>query len=121
MADPIRIYLDEDVSVLVGEMLRARGIDVLTTRDTGNLGASDEAQLTHAMTLGRVFLTHNRVDFERLAVRLFDEQTAQPSMRIPHRGIIIAVRRPPRELTLKILLALRGLNASDMPNQIRYV
>ncbi len=63
----IRLYLDEDVSVLVGEMIRARGFDVLTTRDAGNLAASDAGQLTFSVRERRAFVTHNRVDFEKLA------------------------------------------------------
>jgi uncharacterized protein with PIN domain len=62
----IRLYLDEDVDVLVAEMVRAHGFDALTTREAGRLGESDEAQLTFATAEGRVFLTHNRVHFERL-------------------------------------------------------
>lgn len=114
MADSISIYLDEDVSVLVGEMLRARGLDVLTTREADNLGANDEDQLKFSMLSGRVFLTHNRVDFERLAVKFFENDWR-------HSGIIIAVRRPPREITLKTLAALRDLSWRDMVNQIRYI
>jgi len=69
----IRLYLDEDVSVLVGEMIRARGFDVLTTRDAGNLGASDRKQLEFSARDSRVLLTHNRVDFERLATQYFED------------------------------------------------
>lgn len=37
----IALYLDEDVNVLVAALLRARGYDVLTTREEGRLAASD--------------------------------------------------------------------------------
>src|SRR5262245_21107787 len=121
MAETIRIYLDEDVSVLVGEMLRARGIDVLTTRDAGNLGATDDEQFGYAITSGRVLLTHNRVDFEHIAVQYYEDHIANEQITIAYPGIIIAVRRPPRELTLRILVAMKGLSASYMSNQIRYV
>ena len=33
----IRLYLDEDVNVLVGDLLNARGFDALTVRDAGQL------------------------------------------------------------------------------------
>jgi len=68
----IEIYLDEDVDVLIGLMLRARGFEVLTTQEGGAIGSTDEAQLALAVSLGRTLLTHNRVDFERLVQRYFD-------------------------------------------------
>jgi len=40
----IRLYLDEDVNVLVADLLSARGFDALTVRDAGQLQASDIAQ-----------------------------------------------------------------------------
>jgi uncharacterized protein with PIN domain len=56
----IRLYLDEDVDVLVAEMVRAHGFDALTTREARRLGDSDADQLAFATAEGRVFLTHNR-------------------------------------------------------------
>ncbi len=32
----IRLYLDEDVNVLIADLLKAKGFDVLTVRDAGN-------------------------------------------------------------------------------------
>lgn len=45
----IRLYLDEDVNVLVADLLQAKGFDVTTARDAGQLHATDEEQLTHAI------------------------------------------------------------------------
>ena len=60
------LYCDEDVSVVLAAMLRARGFPVPTARDTEHLGQTDEDQLQVSADAGRVLLTHNRVDFERL-------------------------------------------------------
>ena len=38
------LYLDEDVSVLIAELIRPHGFDVLTTREAHNLGQSDTFQ-----------------------------------------------------------------------------
>ena len=81
----IRIYLDEDVNVLIAQLLRARGFDVTTTREVGQLGKSDSEQLTYAVNQGRTLLTHNRVDFEALA----QAYLAAGQM---HYGIIFAAR-----------------------------
>ena len=67
MPDPSpALYLDEDVSVVVAAILRARGFVVVTARDIGQLGLSDSEQLAYAAQAGLVLLTHNRVDFDRL-------------------------------------------------------
>jgi hypothetical protein len=60
-----RIYPDEDVSVLGATILRARGFEAVTARDTGQLGRSDPEQLTSGALAERVLLTHNQVDCER--------------------------------------------------------
>jgi hypothetical protein len=62
---PAQVYLDEDVSVVVGAILKARGFDIAAARDAEQLGQSDTQQLVFAAGAGRVLLTHNRVDFER--------------------------------------------------------
>ena len=38
------LYTDEDVANLVATLLRARGLDVLTTIDAGMMGDSDAGQ-----------------------------------------------------------------------------
>lgn len=63
----IELYLDEDVDVLVAELLTRRGYSAITARDAGTLGQSDSEQLAYAVGQRRALLTHNRVDFEKLA------------------------------------------------------
>jgi hypothetical protein len=55
-----KLYLDEDVSVLVDILMKARGFNAVTARDQQLLGAHDPAQLAHAVSLGRCIATHNR-------------------------------------------------------------
>ena len=63
----MKFYLDEHIPLTVAAVLKARGIDSLTTRDAGNLGCSDEAQLTCATSQGRAIFTFNHKDFLLLA------------------------------------------------------
>jgi hypothetical protein len=63
---PPALYCDEDVSLVLAAMLRARGFPVTTARDAGHLGRVDEHQLQVAADADRILLTHNRADFERL-------------------------------------------------------
>jgi predicted nuclease of predicted toxin-antitoxin system len=67
----IRLYLDEDVNVLVAALLNARGFDALTVRDAGQLQTSDEEQLAYAVNQQRTLVTHNRSDFEELIQAYF--------------------------------------------------
>lgn len=60
------VYLDEDVSVLVAKLLQTRGFDATTACDEGMLGQDDAVQLSHAASLQRCIVTHNRVHFEQL-------------------------------------------------------
>jgi hypothetical protein len=110
----IELYNDEDVSVLIADLIRARGFSVLTTLEAGNLGKSDAEQLEFAANQKRVLLTHNRVDFEELAKQYFEEDKT-------HYGIIIAVRRLPNEMAQRLLEILNQTMAEEMINQIRYI
>ncbi|HUT92784.1 MAG TPA: DUF5615 family PIN-like protein [Thermoguttaceae bacterium] len=62
----LRAYADENVIFAVVEALRRRGMDVVTVRDRGRLGASDSELLDEAFDLRRVVLT-NDTDFLVLA------------------------------------------------------
>ena len=88
----IDLYFDEDVNVLIAHLVRARGFRVTTTQAAGQIGTTDASQLAFATSQGKAILTHNRVHFEALAQNYFDEKKL-------HSGIIIAVRRPPKELS----------------------
>lgn len=108
------LYLDEDVNVLGADLLRARGFDVITTRDAKQLQASDTEQLTYAVSQSRTLVTHNRTDFEELIQSYFHSGQM-------HYGVIIAVRRSPQELAQRLLVILNYVIADEMHNQIRYI
>ena len=110
----IDLYLDEDVNVLIADLVRARGFRVTTTQAARQIGTTDVNQLAFATSQGKAILTHNRVDFEALAQRYFEEKKA-------HGGIIIAVRRPPKELCRRVLTLLDSVTADEIENQIRYI
>lgn len=110
----IELYLDEDVSVLIAELLRARGFVAITTRDAQQLQNSDAAQLAYAVSQQKTLLTHNRADFEKLA----QEYAAREQT---HYGIILAARCPPYELVRRLMRILNQVTADEMKNQIRYI
>ena len=78
----MKLYLDEDISHKVAEIIRKRGMDAVSVHETGMLGASDEEQLTFAATEGRAMVTRNRDDFMTLTVQFFEALK-------PHKGLII--------------------------------
>ncbi len=111
----IALYLDEDVSVVAGDLLHAHGFDVLTTRDAQNLGQSDQAQLSYATLHQRAIFTHNRMDFEALHVDCLHEKRA-------HAGILIANRRASDlELARRIMKLLDTFTADEVVNQLLYL
>ena len=59
--DPIRFYLDENLSPEIAKQLARHGIDVIR----GPLGVGDMSHLKRANALGRVLCTRDR-DFLRL-------------------------------------------------------
>lgn len=83
---PLRVYLDEDVDVLISQLLISRGFESLTAVNAGHLGWADEEHLEFARAESRVLITHNRVDFERLSKTWWTQQKE-------HAGIILAIRR----------------------------
>lgn len=110
----IHVYLDEDVSVLVAALLRSRGFAATTTVQAGRLGASDDDQLEYAASHRMAILTHNRSDFERLAVEYLATGRT-------HSGIIAASRHPPHEIVRRLFEILNTVTADEMVNQLRYL
>ncbi len=82
----IELYCDEDVSVLLAKLLRARFIAV-TPQEAGRLGSANAERSAYAVSQRKTLLTHNGIDFEALAQEYF-------RIGRRHFGIIIAVRRP---------------------------
>ncbi len=62
----LSFYLDENVPTEVARQLRLSGIDALSVRELGLLGADDPNHLRRAAAMSRVLCTHDQ-DFLRLA------------------------------------------------------
>lgn len=110
----IELYLDEDLNVLVARLIRYRGFAVKTTLEANNLGKTDYEQFEFAKSRNFVLLTHNRVDFERIAQEHFESNAAHP-------GIIIAARHSPQEIARRLFKTLNDFTADEMKNQIIYI
>ncbi|CAN5896145.1 hypothetical protein BH23PLA1_BH23PLA1_42070 [soil metagenome] len=113
MPGTIRYHTDDDVNhwPAIAKALRERGIDISTTSEVGLLSASDDDQLAHAKSTGRVLITHNE-DF-----------IAMHSLNPDHSGIIFI-----RQGFFSIGQVVRGLvliweanEADEMVGHLEYL
>ncbi|MFZ3090258.1 MAG: DUF5615 family PIN-like protein [Nitrospirota bacterium] len=109
----IPLYIDEDVDILIKPLLNAKGFKVFTTHAEEMLGKSDTEQLEHAIKLKSVFLTHNRLHFEKLSAKLHKEGKE-------HYGIITANRRNIYELAKRVARFLELQTTESIKNQLWY-
>lgn len=110
MGELIRLYTDEHVSRAVIHGLRHRGVDVLTVREAGLLGASDEEHLERARMEGRVIFTQDE-DFLRLHAAGFQ-----------HAGIVYASQGASTgEIIRGLMLIHDVLEAEDMKGHVEYL
>ena len=110
----IRLYLDEDVDPLLSQVLRDRGIDSLSTRETDNRGHPDSDQLAFATAQERAILTFNVKDFVRLA-----RDYAGSGRR--HGGIIVSNHLPFRELLRRILILLKRHSQETLSDKLLWL
>jgi len=103
----LRIYLDEDVDVLLAQLLGLRGFDCVSALQADHLGWTDKQHLAWAQAQRRVLITHNRLDFEDLAREWWNQQR-------DHAGVILTMRRANTYDLLRRLLPV--LNLYDQAN-----
>jgi len=109
---PWRVTLDEGIDVLPAPLLTARGMEVLAAVGAGYPGWGDEAQLVFAAKNSRVLVSHNRADFEALAVLWWSRQQ-------DHAGVVLAVRRAsPYDLLRHVLPVLARYDQGGWRNVV---
>ena len=110
----IRLYLDEDIDVLIADLIRPHGFEIVTTMEVARKSKSDPEQLEYATTEKFTIVTHNRSDFEQLAQKYFDSGQT-------HYGIIISVQRISSEIVRRLLKILNTFTADEAKNQVYYI
>ena len=115
MANPIRLYLDEDAqrNSLI-RALRARQFDVLTASEAGQVGVSDAEQLAFASSQDRAIFTFNRGDFVRLHVDYLRQNRS-------HAGIIVSDQLEIGIVIRRLLKLLDARSAEDLPNWLEFL
>jgi len=111
MTEKIRFHLDESVSNAIAAGLRRRGIDVTTTPEVGLLAASDEEQLSFALSQNRVLVTHD------------DDFVVLHQRGIGHSGIAYCSlnRRSIGEILNTLVLIWEVLELEEMKNQLEFL
>jgi hypothetical protein len=111
MSLPIRFHLDENVSSVIAEGLRHRGVDVTTTPQSGLIGAGDEKQLDFAHSDCRVLVTCD-ADFLRLH-----------HSGVPHAGIVYSPKgkRSVGELIQGLTMIAGCITPEEMQNHVEYL
>ncbi|NUQ65620.1 MAG: DUF5615 family PIN-like protein [Pirellulales bacterium] len=113
----VRLYMDEDAGEsAVVQGLRARGIDVLTTIEANQCGATDREQLAFAARQGRAIYTFNVGDFARLH-REYLRQS------IDHCGILVIPdqRYSVGQKVRRLAGFIRSVTAEGMANRMEYL
>jgi predicted nuclease of predicted toxin-antitoxin system len=110
VAAKIKIYLDEHVSQAIAEGLRRRGVDVLTTQESGMCSAPDEELLAFALSRGRVVFTQDS-DFMKLHAG-----------GLPHAGLVYAHRQTAvGQIIRGLMLIVEILDSDDMAGHIEFI
>jgi predicted nuclease of predicted toxin-antitoxin system len=103
---PPRLYLDENIPVVLALALQARGFDVVTARDRGQLGRTDLQHLRVASREERAVLTFDVADFPLAAAEHLQNGEH-------HWGLILAVQRRSKDLGVLVGSVARFLTLVD--------
>jgi len=115
VAEPIKLYLDEDtISRALIRALRARGVDVLTAQEAELMGVPDDEQLAYATAQGRVIFTFNTRDYAALHTEYLSQQQT-------HTGIIVSDQVQVGLLVRRLLKLLDAKSAEEMQNWLEFL
>lgn len=115
MADPIRLYLDEDtLSRSLINALRARNVDVLSAHQAGLVSIADEVHLAYAAELERTVFTFNTRDF----VQLHGTWLAEGRN---HAGIIVSDQIHVGQIVRRLLKLFDARSAEEMQNWLEFL
>jgi len=110
----MRLYLDENLPVILASLLSAHGVDCLTARQAGNLSLSDEEQLVFTTNERRVLFTFNCKDFLELAKHWHVAGRT-------HAGIILSKEFALSELVRRFRHLVIHRRNHDLTNQILWL
>lgn len=103
-------YTNESVNIAVAEGLKRRGVKVITARDAGNLGLSDEEQIEYARQKGMVIVTH-------------DDDFLSLSAELEHKGIVFVHQQKYSigDVIRNLKLLWDVVEQKDMKNHVEFL
>lgn len=110
----IALYLDEHVQITLAEGLRLRGVDVMTTQETGNHSLCDEDQLAFALKEGRALLSFNKRHFAKIHYEWMNKMKS-------HAGIILSDQLAVGVLIRRLMKLYVSLSREDIQNRLEYL
>jgi hypothetical protein len=110
----ISLYLDEHIQLGLAEALRARGVDILTTQEAGNIGLGDLAQLLFSTQRKRSLFSYNKRHFAKIHHQWM-------AMKKPHGGIILSDQLAIGVVLRRVMKLYSSLNPDDMRNRLEYL
>lgn len=110
----ISLYLDEHIQSALADALRARGVDVLTTQEAGNIGLDDVAQLVFATQNSRSLLSYNKRHFAKIH---YEWMTFGNS----HSGLILSDQLPTGIVLRRLMRLYFSLTSDDSKNRLEYL
>lgn len=110
----IRFYLDENVQGALAEAMRSRGIDVLTTLEAGNIGASDLQQLDFVRESQRAIVSYNVGDFAAL-------HHSEMKKGNSHFGIILSDIFPVGMILRRLMKIYFSVPAEEIKDRLEYL
>ena len=110
----LSLYLDEHVQLALTESLRARGVDVLTTQEAGNIRLSDVDQLIFAKENKRTLFSYNKRHFAKIH---YEWMIVNQS----HTGIILSDQLPVGIVLRRFMKLYFSLPSDVMKNRLEYL
>jgi predicted nuclease of predicted toxin-antitoxin system len=114
VTQPVRLYLDEMIPVVLAVVLGQYGYDVLTAKEANMFGKSDEDQLAFAVSNQRTIITFNIKDFILLHQKWLSEGKQ-------HSGIIVSPEIRISKLIHLCLRLLGRIDSKDLINQLHFL
>lgn len=109
-----KLYLDENIDILLAALMAHRGFYATTAHAAELLGADDSTQLFYASTHGYCLVTHNLREFEQLHQSIISAGQT-------HAGIVIASAHNVYTLATRLVRLLDSLTADEIFNQLLYI
>lgn len=108
-----RLYLDEDITPLLARLLREHGHDVISCRDVGATGLTDEDQLAQATELGRAILSSNYADFIRISLECARDGRSHRGIIVSYHQIVVDEINDAVELVSRLMAEIDGGNLAN--------